>query len=394
MLTHSDIAWYNIWRLMHKNMHAIYPSNKGWRARKTHLRKECSMKTIVTQNMEEISLWASLYSKSTLLDKKRGLLLEEGFNRYYGTTIEGQYIGVAKELWRATVHSDKHYADFWDMRIGCPYVEREKRRYEDPSDYGSSHDDNGKYIPEEDRWQYNNWFNKVLIKRNFEERETSTGKEKRLEREFGKSLSDQGIQVQYQVPCKHGIADIAIAESLGVKVIVLDDKEYTKTQSQKVIDMTIGRTPERMVPVTSLSHTICAVGLVFDERDWSIAHRLMICLKQMEDMGLIFLGIVKSDEETPDDITGYGIALPLISNNLLKNPEKRELAFCCDGCGQLIIPIILEDCAWKEMPEMQGELGVYPSNKIPISEQKEEVVFQDIFYSLLEFVTVTPEYLW
>lgn len=45
-------------------------------------------------------------------------------------------------------------------------------------------------------------------------RETPKGKEKRLELEFGKLLSDQGIAVKHQVKCAHGIADIVTDDAI------------------------------------------------------------------------------------------------------------------------------------------------------------------------------------
>lgn len=48
----------------------------------------------------------------------------------------------------------------------------------------------------------------------FPNREKTTNKEKRLELEFGKSLSGQGISVQYQVKCECGIADIVTPDAI------------------------------------------------------------------------------------------------------------------------------------------------------------------------------------
>lgn len=45
-------------------------------------------------------------------------------------------------------------------------------------------------------------------------REKTTTKEKRLEKEFGKSLADQGISVQHQVKCEVGIADIVTPDAI------------------------------------------------------------------------------------------------------------------------------------------------------------------------------------
>jgi hypothetical protein len=44
--------------------------------------------------------------------------------------------------------------------------------------------------------------------------ESPNDKEKRLELEFGKSLSGQGIPVQHQVRCEHGIADIVTPDAI------------------------------------------------------------------------------------------------------------------------------------------------------------------------------------
>jgi hypothetical protein len=44
--------------------------------------------------------------------------------------------------------------------------------------------------------------------------ESPKAKEKRLELEFGKSLSDQGIPVKHQVRCEHGIADIVTSDAI------------------------------------------------------------------------------------------------------------------------------------------------------------------------------------
>jgi hypothetical protein len=46
------------------------------------------------------------------------------------------------------------------------------------------------------------------------EGEKPMAKEKRLEKEFGESLSDQGILVQYQVHCEYGIADIVTPDAV------------------------------------------------------------------------------------------------------------------------------------------------------------------------------------
>ena len=54
----------------------------------------------------------------------------------------------------------------------------------------------------------------LLLSTHGEKKESPNAKEKRLELEFGKSLSAQGIPVQHQVKCECGIADIVTPDAI------------------------------------------------------------------------------------------------------------------------------------------------------------------------------------
>lgn len=185
-------------------------------------------------NQDE-NYWAKSLNGLMIHESQLGSTMIERGDRYYGTRADGGYISVAKEVWLAATHPEKQYAGVWSAHGDCPYIEQEIVHMASP-EYKKTHDSDGNYIPLEIRDQYEPWFfNYFLVKKGREKKEKKPAREKRIEREFGKRLSDQGIPVKYQVQCEYGIADIVTPNAIYEVKAALSRSDIHKATSQVLL---------------------------------------------------------------------------------------------------------------------------------------------------------------
>jgi hypothetical protein len=102
-----------------------------------------------------------------------------------------------------------------------------------------------------------------------------------------------------------------------------------------------------------------------------IAHKIMRAFKPLEQEGLINCFVPEYDDEGESTIVDAHTSIIMLSRMFLQDKLLVEDAFSCYGRGQLLIPILLENCDFKSIPQM-ARLKYLPSDGIPLDQQPDQ----------------------